>query len=260
MHHRTVEQLAAADSPVHRLDPRVKLLVVLALVVGISLMPGWPPESFVPLVAVLLLGLAVARLPFGFVFSRVLMVLPFVGLVALFLPFTRGSQVIVCWDALGLCVYREGLELAAAIGCKGALAVLAVSWLVFSTPFQRLLLALRALRVPRVIVAVLGFLFRYLDLMADESLRVRRARDARSPGRTRRWRGRSTGGLVGRLLLRTLDRAERVHRAMVARGYDGEVRVLGRIAVGRADLAFVLLALGLLAPATAAGWWLGGGA
>ena len=260
MHHRTVEQLAAGDSIVHRLDPRAKLVAVLAFVIVSAVLPAWPLVRFAPLAGLVVVGLAFARLPWAFVLARCLLVLPFVGLVAIFLPFTRGEQVLVELPGVGLPIYREGLQLALAILVKGTLAILAVSWLVFTTPFHRLLLSLRALKVPRVIVAVLGFLFRYLDLLADEGLRARRARQARSPGRARRWRGRSTGGLVGRLLLRTLDRAERVHRAMVARGYDGEVHTLGRLVFRPADLAFSLLALGLLAPATAAGWLLGGAA
>ena len=259
MHHRTIEQLAAADGPVHRLDPRAKLIACLAFVVCASSMPAWPLWRFAPLAGLVLIGLALARLPWGFVLTRTALVLPFVGLVALFLPFTRGEQVLVRVEWLGLTIYLEGTQLALAILAKGVLAILAVCWLVFTTPFRRVLLSLRSFRVPKVIVAVLGFLFRYLDLMADESLRVRRARAARSPGRTRRWRGRSTGGLVGRLLLRTLDRAERVHRAMVARGYDGEVHSVGRLEFGRADLGFSALGAALLASATAAGWLLGGG-
>ncbi len=259
MHHRTVEQLAAGDSPIHRLDPRIKLVAVLAFVILSAVLPAWPLTRFAPLAVLVLTGLAFTRLPWGFVLARCLLVLPFVGLVALFLPFTRGEHVLVELAPIGLPIYAEGVQLALAILVKGTLAILAVSWLVFTTPFSRLLLSLRALRVPRVIVAVLGFLFRYLDLLADEGLRVRRARQARSPGRPRRWRGRSTGGMVGRLLLRTLDRAERVHRAMVARGYDGEVHTLGRLAMRRADVAFGLLCLALLGPAGAIGWWIGGG-
>jgi len=226
VHHRTVERLAAGDSPIHRLDPRVKLVSVLVFVICVSLLPKSPMFFYLAPAGLVIAILALARLPLGFVFSRTLLVLPFVGLVALFLPFTRGPTELFHLEGLGLSVYAEGLELAAAILAKGVLAILAVESLVFTTRFHRLLLAMRWLRVPRAVVAILGFLFRYLDLLSNESLRVQRARRARTPGRTRRLRGRSTGGMVGRLLLRTLGRAERIHRAMVARGFDGEIRTL----------------------------------
>jgi cobalt/nickel transport system permease protein len=239
LHHRTVEQLAAQDSPIHRLDPRAKLLAALLFVIAVAVIPARPLAVFVAPFVFVAIGLVFSGLPFLFVLSRTLMVLPFVVMVAVFLPFTQGSDAVWKWEALGLTVYREGLESALAILIRGALAILAVGWLVFTTPFHRLLLALQSLRIPRAVVATLGFLFRYLDQLADEAARVRRARSARTPGHTGRWRGRSTGGLVGRLFLRTLDRADRIHRAMVARGFDGEVRDLSRLSMRRTDAWFL---------------------
>jgi cobalt/nickel transport system permease protein len=238
MHHRTVERLAALESPVHRLDPRVKLLCTLVFVVAVALLPARLQAGYAVAAGMVVAGLLAARLPWGFVLSRLLRLLPFVVLVGIFWPFSRGREVVGRIDALGLTVYREGLVFGLALLLKGTLAILAVGWLVFSTPFHRLLSALRALRVPQVVVATLLFLFRYLDLLADESERVRRARAARSPGRTVRWRGRSTGGLIGRLFVRALHRAERIHRAMLARGFDGEVRVLQALRLRKADLIF----------------------
>jgi cobalt/nickel transport system permease protein len=191
----------------------------------------------VPMVFVLT-GLLMARLPMGFVFSRALLVLPFVGMVAVFLPFTKGQEIVWCWKSLGICVYQEGIDSALTILIKGCLAIVSVAWLVFTTPFNRLLQAMRALKIPQVVVAVLAFLFRYLDIMADESLRIRRARIARSAGKKLRWSARSTGGLVGILFLRALDRAERVHRAMCARGFDGEMRTLTLLKMKPSDLFF----------------------
>ncbi len=243
VHHRTVEQLASGNSVIHRLDARVKLLMTLVFVLLCAVIPGWPLVRFVPLLLLVLLGIAMARLPWLFVLRRVLVVFPFVGVLAVFLPFTKGTTLLWHWDWAGISIYQQGLEMAAGILTKGAIAILAVSWLVFTTPFGRLLLAMRWFGAPRIVVAVLGFLFRYLDLMADESMRVRRARRARSPRRINRWASRSTGGMVGRLLLRTLDRAERVHAAMVSRGYDGEVRVLVPLRFARLDLAFGVPAL-----------------
>lgn len=249
MHHRTVEQLAAGKSLIHGLDPRAKLITTLSFVVLCAALPPWPPERFAPLLGLVLVGIALARLPWRFVLGRTLMVLPFVGVLAVFLPFTKGHTLLWAWDWAGIGVYEEGLELAAGIVAKGVIAILAVSWLVFTTPFNSLLLAMRWIRAPRVVVAVLGFLFRYMDLMADESMRVARARKSRSPGRVKRWKSRSTGGMVGRLLLRTLDRAERVHRAMVSRAYDGEVHVLSPLHFRRVDIGFGFISVLVLAGA-----------
>jgi cobalt/nickel transport system permease protein len=100
---------------------------------------------------------------------------------------------------------------------------------------SELLLAMRALRFPRLLVAVMGLMWRYLYLIVDEAARLMRARQARSgeaaseqgkKGGTVVWRAKVTGGMAGSLLLRSFERSERVYAAMLARGYDGEVRSL----------------------------------
>jgi cobalt/nickel transport system permease protein len=258
VHHRTVERLAAGDSLVHRIDPRVKWLLVLSYVIGLTLIPPDPLVMYAPAALLVLAGLMLAKLPFGFVLKRTLLVLPFVGLVAVFLPFTRGKEVFVSWPAFGIVLYREGLVLALSVLLKGVLAILAVGWLVFTTPFTHLLLALRSFRVPKLIVSVLSFLFRYLDLLADESLRVRRARSARCPEKKIQKLGRSTGGMVGNLMLRTLDRAERIHRAMRARAFDGEIRSVRRLSFRKADALIFGAAVVLMAFTGLSCRWLGG--
>jgi cobalt/nickel transport system permease protein len=102
-----------------------------------------------------------------------------------------------------------------------------------STPFPQLLVAMRAIRMPRLIVAIFGLMWRYLFVLADEVLRLLRARASRSGapqspgarvGGTLVWRARVTGGMAGNLLVRSFDRGEHIYAAMAARGYDGEVR------------------------------------
>jgi cobalt/nickel transport system permease protein len=97
-----------------------------------------------------------------------------------------------------------------------------------STPFPDLVHAMRHLRMPDVLVSIVSFMYRYLFVLADEVMRMLRAREARSakvPGQKSGgallWRARIAGSMVGQLLLRSLDRSERVYNAMVARGYKG---------------------------------------
>ncbi len=102
-----------------------------------------------------------------------------------------------------------------------------------STPFPDLLAAMRAVHVPKLLVAVIGLMWRYLFVLADEAMRLMRARDARSghpvdtpyrTGGSLAWRAHVTGGMAGNLFMRSFDRGERIYAAMAARGYDGEVR------------------------------------
>jgi cobalt/nickel transport system permease protein len=104
-----------------------------------------------------------------------------------------------------------------------------------STPFPDLLIAMRAIRLPRLLVALFGLMWRYLFVFADEVIRLSRARAARSgqsdipnrkTGGSLTWRARVTGGMAGNLFLRAFERSDRIYMAMLARGYDGEVRAL----------------------------------
>jgi cobalt/nickel transport system permease protein len=130
-----------------------------------------------------------------------------------------------------------------------------------TTPFQGLLLAMRAVRLPRLLVAVIGLMWRYLFVLADEAGRLLRARAARSgaPGRpgvraggSIGWRAKVAGGMAGNLFLRSLERADRTYAAMAARGYDGETRALPAPPISRRDRLLLgggVAALALLAAA-----------
>jgi cobalt/nickel transport system permease protein len=112
---------------------------------------------------------------------------------------------------------------------------------------------MRGLKLPRLLVTVIGLMWRYLFVLVDEVLRIMRAREARSGHPEERagriggsipWRAKVTGGMAGNLMLRSFDRSERIYAAMASRGYDGEVRGLPRPPVP--PLAWAVLAGGLL--------------
>jgi cobalt/nickel transport system permease protein len=107
-----------------------------------------------------------------------------------------------------------------------------------------------------LLVAILGLMWRYLFVMADEALRLMRARQARSGhpatpgarmGGSIAWRARVTGGMAGNLFLRSFERADRIYAAMASRGYDGEVRAFPLPPLTRGQQGVLTLSLGLLA-------------
>lgn len=191
-----MERIPREASPVHRLDARLKLLVTLGVLTGVLSIPvqrlPWLILSFVYPVAVS----AVAGIGYGGLLRRSLLVLPFVALVGIFNP----------WDSF------TGILLRALVSMQ------AVLLLIQTTGFHRLCLALQGVGVPAVIARQLLFVHRYLAVLLQEALSMERARASRSYGRSsyplRQW-----SVLVGQLLLRTLGRSERIHRAMQARGF-----------------------------------------
>ncbi|MEV5826320.1 cobalt ECF transporter T component CbiQ [Spirillospora sp. NPDC052242] len=210
------------DSPVHRLPPHCKLVAVLAFVLLVVATPRermWAFGGYAVLLAAVALA---ARVPFGTVARRVVIEVPFVAF-ALLMPFiATGEKVTV----LGLRLSEDGLWGAWNILAKGTLGVVASVLLAATTEPRMLLLGLERLRVPRLIVQIAGFMLRYGDVVAAELGRMRTARASRG---FEARDVRATGVLaksLGALFLRSYERGERVHLAMVSRGYDGRMPVL----------------------------------
>jgi cobalt/nickel transport system permease protein len=259
--HSHLDELAQRDSPVHRLEARVKLLGALTLVLATVLLPPeqtWPFGVYLACVAVLL---ALARLPLAAVLKRAAAIGPFILTAVVLLPFTRPGDgtvsAVIPLGALELNLYRAGLLAAKSVLLKSLISALSVMVLVSTTPFSRLLRAMERLRFPRLLLAVIAFLYRYLFLLLEELLRLTRA------ARSRNWeagpfrvRLRATGGIVGSLFLRTYSRGERVYTAMLARGFDGRFRPLTETSLVVRDVTvlclFLAFVLGVLAAALVA--------
>jgi cobalt/nickel transport system permease protein len=258
LHIHLADQYRAGEGWLHRLDPRVKVIICLGFILTASLLP---PGSWLSLAGLFLITLGAAwssGLGATFALRRSLIALPF-ALAALTLPFTTPGERLLEWPALGLAVSRPGLIQAGSLLLRAWLAVQAAALLLGTTRFRDLLWALESVGVPAVIVSLLGLTYRYIFLLADEALHMLRARRARSPdgrGPGMRWQARAAGGMVGALFLRALERSQRVHDAMLSRGYDGRARILEKRRLVRADTLALMLAFagfgGLIAAALTA--------
>lgn len=263
MHVHFLDPFHLLESPIHSADPRVKIACTLLYIAACSLMPiaSWP--AYLLLFAVVLAAEILSRLGVTYVIKRATLALPF-ALVALPMVFTTEGELLFAIPLGGgsLAATAEGFARFASTALKSWFSVQAAIVLTSSTPFPELLRAMRAIRVPKLLVAVFGLMWRYLFVLVDEALRLARARSARSghaarsqtrPGGTVAWRAKVTGGMAGNLLLRAFERSERIYAAMLSRGYDGEARSvplppLGRNAkltlIAAAFLALLLLVMG----------------
>ena len=193
-----------------RLDARIKLIAAVAFVVITVLTPigAWTWYGALGFVLALLIGLS--GVPPRELIRRWLTFLLLIAFLALVLAPNHPARA----DA--------GLSgVAASILIKNSLAIIAMLVLAAVTSFQSLLLAMRKLGMPLVLVATLGIMERYRYVLADELNRMATARRARSFTRRGTFSLGLAGGLIGVLFLRALERAERVHGAMVARGWQG---------------------------------------
>ena len=188
---------------------------------------------------------------------RAFLAAPFL-LAALPLIFTKSGDPLgsIAIGPLTLTISGEGLEQFATIALKSWVSVQAALLLAFTTPFHDLVDGLRQLHLPRIMVAIISFMYRYLAVLSEEATRMSRARASRSAqpdgkgGGSIVWRARVTGSMVGSLFLRSYERSERIYAAMQARGFEGEFRHLHSRALRPVEYAWLALILLLCAAFT----------
>jgi len=231
-------------SPIHRLDPRAKIVGLAGItVVAVSTpLPAWP--AFVACAVALAAVGAAARVGPGTVWSRVKVILPLVVFVAAFVPFVRGGPAV----ELGpLALSEAGLATFALVTAKAAIGAVSAVLLAATTSFPDILHGLERLRTPRLLTVIAGFMYRYVFVIADEARRMRAALAARAYRPRHLGQVTALGRMVTALFLRSYERGERVYLAMLARGYCGTMPRLAVLAFRRADTAFLAgLALTLL--------------
>jgi len=225
-HPLSFERYTYVVSPLHALDPRAKIVAVLLFVLGVVLSPPLRPLELALAVALIASLTLIARLPLAAVFGRSVWVLLPALTISAFAPFTAG-----------------GWLLAWSIVTKAWLSALAVLLLSATTPPPRLLLGLRKLGLPSIFVETLTFLYRFVNVLADHVLSMRRAILSRGWGLDRVALVRLYGNLAGNLFVRTYERGERVHAAMLSRGFTGVLPTAERLALRLPDTITVLLAL-----------------
>jgi cobalt/nickel transport system permease protein len=237
---------SSGDSVVHRLDPRAKIVGLIGLVVLVVSTPARSAWAFILYLAVLLFIVGAARLPLRQVFRRVLIVVPFVAVVAVFVPFYHQTAA-GGYDLGDLRVTGEGLLVLWNVGAKAVLGVLSMIVLGSTTGFAGLVDGFARLRAPRVFLLIVSFMYRYTFVFADEARRMRRAIAARNFRARWLWNTPVFGNVVGALFVRSYGRGERVYVAMVSRGYEGTVPLGGTASFGRAEALFLSLLLGVAA-------------
>lgn len=236
MHIHFLDPHRAGSSILHRTDARVKLVLVLGFILTTALVPAGAWALYFLVYVMVLSAEYISGVRTGYYLKRSILALPFI-LAAIPLIFTVPGTPFFSF-AIGTWEFSAsfaGLERFTSIALKSWISVQAAIVLTTTTPFPDILMAMRTLRIPRLLVAIFGLMWRYLFVFADEAIRLLRARAARSgstgnpnlhTGGSIIWRAKTAGGLAGNLFVRSLERSERIYVAMVSRGYDGEIRSL----------------------------------
>ena len=208
-------------SPVHHLPAHTKIVALVSFVLVVVATPRQHAWAFA-VYALLLLGVvAVTKVPVAHLARRMVVEVPFV-VFAVLLPFVASGPRVQVGP---LAVSAPGLAAAGALLAKGTLGVLASLTLAATTEPREVLAGLERLRLPQQLVQIFGFMMRYLEVVTGELKRMRIARESRG------FRPRSLGSwpalasTVGALFIRSYERGERIHLAMLSRGYTGRLPV-----------------------------------
>ncbi len=229
-----LDVLARQVSPIHRLDPRAKLLTTLAFIVMVVSFDKYQISAMLPFAVFPIVLIVLGNLPAGYLIKRVLWVAPFAVLVGIFNPFLD-RQILL---HIGSIEISGGWVSFASILIRSLLTVLAAFVLVATTGFNTICLALEKIGVPNIFVMQLLFLYRYAFVLAEESGRMVRAWQLRAPLQ-KAISIQNFSTLLGSLFLRTTSRAQRIYQAMCCRGFEGRLHPAKQLHWTMTDTVFL---------------------
>ena len=248
MKHDFLDHHRSGNSPVHLADPRLKIVVMLLFIFAVVITPYREMSDFLCYAGILFIIALVSRVSLFHYLSKLLKLYPMIFLITFLLPFfpaINGAEYQIGFVK----IYQSGLQKFALINIKSVLAILMSIVLTVTTDFSMLLKGVEKLRVPRLPIMVLSFMYRFIFLLIDETERMQMAYQSRYIKLPVLRRLQIFSQQIGVLFIRTYERGERVYQAMDSRGWSGEVRTLNDLHWRRTDtLHFALFALSMMVP------------
>jgi len=232
MKHDFLDKYSKLGSVIHELDPRTKIITFLLFVIFVITTAPHDYLSFAAYAAIIFIVVLLSKVPLSYVFKRVLVIIPFVLLVALFLPFANKGP--------------EGWTIFWNVIIKSFLAVLATIMLSSTTRFHILLKGFELLKFPKIMIMMLAFMYRYVFILVDEAHRMERARDSRYFGGEYLRQIKIVCNIIGLLFIRAYERGERVYQSMSARGFNGNIITMTELKYTKIDISFYIIFIGII--------------
>jgi cobalt/nickel transport system permease protein len=236
MRHSYLDEYSGLESTLSRLDARIKILTFFLFILFIIFTQANAYPAFLLYGLVLLALIRLSRIPWRFIFLRSLGIIPFVLMVAAFIPFSKKGgpeKIAAFWNVL----------------LKSYFCIICVILLTASTRFALLLRALEKLRLPKIFTMILSFMYRYIFVVIDGLMEMKQAKDCRCAGGSSRLHLKALANILGVFFVRTYDKGEAVYLAMCARGFQGTMQTIEQFAIRKFDLFFffaVIMALGAI--------------
>lgn len=230
MKHSFIDKYSNLNSLVHKLDPRTKIISFFAFIIFVITTSHADFIQFTSYATVILLVILLSKVPLIYIIKRVYVIIPFVVFVAIFVPFMNETQ--------------DGFRIFWNVLIKSFLAILATIMLSSTTKFPELLHGFELLKLPKILILILSFMYRYIFVLTDEAGRMERARSSRYFGGEYLRQARIIGNIIGLLFIRAYERGERVYQSMVARGFDGEIITMNKTKFSSRDIYFFMIFMG----------------
>lgn len=238
-------------SQVHRLDPRIKLVLTISYILTNVVLPDGAWIAFGISWGFLLISAFLSHIQLSFILKRSIIALPF-ALAAFTIMFTMPGKALTTIDigSWHLTISDTGLIRFSTILVRSWLSVQMAILLTATTRFTDLAHGLRHLGAPMILIAIISFMYRYLFVLNDQAvalIRARTARSARAPHLKKPsplWQAKIAGNMIGQLFLRSYERSDRVYNAMLARGFRREFLTLSTHTMQTKD--WIVLFIGFL--------------
>jgi cobalt/nickel transport system permease protein len=230
---RILDEFADKKSIIHDVHPLMKVLTTGAYLLVTVSFSNYELSGMLPLIFYPVIIMTLADIPMVPVFKRVLLALPLIIGIGLFNPiYDKSPMLVLPWITIS-----GGWVSFFAILIKGFLTILAALILIATTGMTRIASALRTIRIPGVFIIQLLLTYRYIAVLVEEAGRIVRAYSLRSAGE-KGIKFRDWGSLTGHLLIRSIERAQRVYRSMCCRGFTGEYHIGREKGIGIGDILY----------------------
>lgn len=230
-----LDTIAEMDTPVHRLDPRAKVLTTLLFIVYVVSFDKYEIARLLPFFLFPAFLIGMANLPFRYLLRKLIIVSPFVLFIGVFNPLLDHEVIL----QVGSLQISGGWVSLFSILLRFTLTVGAALLLIATTGFPAICMAFEKLGMPRVFTVQMLMLYRYLFVLIEEFIRMIRAYTLRSFSK-KKMRYQVFKQLLGNLLLRTLDRAQRIHMAMLSRAFTGEIHIIRQFSFGMKETIYLV--------------------
>ncbi|MGB9926821.1 MAG: cobalt ECF transporter T component CbiQ [Methanosarcina sp.] len=256
-----IERESYKNSPIHRLDPRIKLLFTLAVIIYVVSLPRIHEKNMLRLFAVeiyLLVLVLIAGLNLKYFTLRVLAILPFGLAIALIQPFLRPAFIENYTPypldlPFGLSITYEGLAFGSALIAKFLVCITAVILLSSTTRLRDMVSAADRMGIPREFTLLLSMMVRYLFLFWAVLKRIKVAQETRlfdiwNSKVPRKWIIKQIGNSISSIFIRSYEQGEKTYISMLCRGYGtGHDKAYYRTKIKNADIIFLLLSTASIA-------------